>query len=129
MFRLLVVEDQIAFYEDYLMRFFGRLLPMEKISVTHVPTIKAALVALLEPWDVILMDYQMGSLARFLGDPVRNGADLTSFCRAVEQQRQYPASRIVGTSSTEVGNRFIRAKGADCSFLKLHVEDLKVAFP
>jgi len=125
MFRLLVVEDQADFYEDYLLRIFEKLLPMEKISVVHVPTLDAALTALREPWDVILMDYSMGPGTDFLGDPVRDGADLTAFRRAVEEtQEDIPKSFILGTSSNQVGNRLMLERGADNAVLKLQVPEM-----
>jgi len=124
MFRLLVVEDQVEFYEDYLLRLFGKLLPMEKISVVHVPTLDAAIVALQEPWDFILMDYSLGPKTDFLGDPVRDGADLVAFRRAVEESRSMPKAFILGVSSNQVGNKLMQDRGADNTVLKLAVPQM-----
>ncbi len=124
MFRLLVVEDQADFYQDYLLRVFENLLPMEKISVVHVPTLAAALVALQEQWDFILMDYSMGAKTDFLGDPVRDGGDLVAFRRAIELDRGLPGSWILGTSSNQVGNTLMLGRGADDAVLKLEVPQM-----
>ena len=125
MFRLLVVEDQADFYQDYLLRVFEKLLPMEKISVVHVPTLDAALVALQERWDFILMDYSMGAKTDFLGDPVRDGGDLVAFCRAIEKARGWhPGAFILGTSSNQVGNNLMRNRGASRTVLKLEVPQM-----
>lgn len=124
MFRLLVVEDQAEFYQDYLLRIFEKMLPMETISVVHVPTLDAALVALVGEWDMILMDYSMGSKTEFMGDPVRDGADLVRFRRAVEQQAAAPPAFILGTSSNQVGNRLMQEVGANNTVLKLQVPEM-----
>jgi len=128
MFRLLVVEDQVDFYQDYLLRIFGKLLPMESISVVHVPTLDAALVALQERWDFILMDYSLGAKTKFLGDPVRDGVDLIAFRRAIEEANDgcggIPVAFILGTSSNEVGNRLMRGKGANATVLKIQVPEM-----
>jgi len=124
MFRLLVVEDQAEFYQDYLLRIFENLLPMEKISVVHVPTLDAALVALKEPWDFVLMDYSLGAKTEFMGDPIRDGADLISFRRAVEQGQEVAKAFILGTSSNRVGNQLMQERGADNTVLKLEVPQM-----
>ena len=123
-FKLLVVEDQANFYQDYLLRIFENLLPMETISVVHVPTLDAALVALLEPWDMVLMDYGMGAKTEFMGDPVRDGADLVAFRREVEHKQGLPRTFILGTSSNQVGNRLMLERGADNTVLKLQVPQM-----
>jgi CheY-like chemotaxis protein len=124
MFRLLIVEDQVDFYEDYLLRLFGKLLPLEKISITHAPTLDAALAALQEPWDAVLMDYSLGPKTEFLGESVRDGADLVRFRRAIEEKTGQPKAYIMGMSSNNVGNRLIQERGADTSLLKLQVPEM-----
>lgn len=125
MFRLLVVEDNAALYQDYFLRLFEDLLPMEKISMVHVPTLRAACQALLEPWDFVLMDYAMGPKCDFTVDvTVRDGADLTRFRRAVEEEQEVPKAFILGTSSNQVGNRLIQENGADNTLLKLEVVEM-----
>jgi CheY-like chemotaxis protein len=124
MFRLLIVEDQVDFYEGYLLRLFGKLLPLEKISIVHAPTLDAAIAALQEPWDAVLMDYSLGPKTEFLGEPVRDGADLVRFRRAVEEKTGQPQAFIVGMSSNGVGNRLIQERGADAAMLKLHVPEM-----
>jgi CheY-like chemotaxis protein len=124
MFRLLVVEDQADFYQDYLLRIFENMLPMETISVVHVPSLDAALAALSDPWDMILMDYSMGPKTEFMGDAVKDGADLISFRRAIEQTQGVPKAFILGTSSNQVGNRLMQERGADNTVLKLQVPQM-----
>lgn len=124
MFRLLVVEDQAEFYQDYLLRIFEKMLPMETISVVHVPTLDAALVALVLEWDMILMDYSLGAKTEFLGDPIRDGADLVAFRRAVEAQNGMPTAFILGTSSNQVGNRLMQERGASNTVLKIQVPEM-----
>ena len=94
---------------------------MEAISVVHVPTLDAALVALQEQWDFVLMDYSLGTRTDFLGDPVRDGGDLVSFRRAVEQTRDVPKAYILGTSSNQISNQLMEKRGADAAVLKLEV--------
>lgn len=124
MFRLLVVEDQAEFYQDYLLRIFEKMLPMETISVVHVPTLDAALVALVLEWDMILMDYSMGAKTEFLGDPIRDGADLVAFRRAVEEKNGVPVAFILGTSSNQVGNHLMQERGASNTVLKIQVPEM-----
>ena len=124
MFRLLIVEDQVDFYEDYLLRVFAKLLPLEKISIVHAPTLDAAITALQEPWDAILMDYSLGPKTEFLGEPVRDGADLVRFRRTIEAQTKQPGAFILGMSSNSVGNKLIQERGADTTLLKLHVPEM-----
>jgi len=124
MFRILVVEDQEDFYKDYLLRIFEKLLPMEKVNITHVPTLGAALAALLEPWNMVLMDYTLGSKVEFLGDTVRDGADLVRFRRAVEAENALSPAYILGTSGNDVANRLLMGVGANDACLKLNVEDM-----
>ncbi len=124
MFRLLVVEDQADFYQDYLLRVLGNLLPMEKISIVHVPTLDAALVALQEQWDFILMDYGLGAKTNFLGDPVRDGADLVAFRRAIEKTQKGDGAFILGMSSNRIGNQLMQERGANDSVLKLEVPQM-----
>lgn len=125
MYRLLVVEDQTEFYQDYLLRIFERTLPMETISIVHVPTLNAALMALLEPsWDMILMDYNLGPKAEFLGDPVRDGADLIAFRRAAERTQPLPKAYILGIGGNQVGNQLMLAKGANHVVLKIRISEM-----
>ena len=124
MLRVLVVEDHIKFYQNYMLRFFGKLLPMEKISLVHVPTLNAALVALLEPWDMIFMDYSLGAKTEFLGDPVLDGADLVSFRRSVEETKDTPHAFILGTASNSIGNLHMLDRGADHALLKNKVPEM-----
>lgn len=124
MFRLLVVEDQVDFYQDYLLRLFSRLLPMEKVSVTHAPNLEAALVALRDPWNAVLMDYSLGTRTEFLGDPVRDGSDLVRFRRAIEALTGQPKAYILGMASSKVSNKRLQETGADTSLLKLQVVDM-----
>ena len=125
MFRLLVVEDNADLYQDYFLRLFENLLPMEEISLVHVPTLRAACQAMLEPWDFILMDYALGPKCDFREDiMVRDGADLTRFRRAVESDHDVAKAFILGTSSNQVGNRLIQEGGADNTLLKLQVVEM-----
>ena len=122
MFRLLVVVDDGDYYQDYLLRIFEKLLPMEEISITHISTIAGALGALQEAWEMILMDYSLGPKADFLGDVVRDGKDLIAFRRAIERREGTGTATIVGISSNRVGNDLLREQGANCFFSKLSVE-------
>ncbi len=125
MFRLLVVEDNVDLYQDYFLRLFENLLPMEEISLVHVPTLRAACQALLEPWDFILMDYALGPKCDFIDDiTVRDGADLARFRRSVEEKQEVAKAFILGTSSNQVGNRRIQESGADNTLLKLQVVEM-----
>ncbi len=121
MFRLLVVEDQVDFYNDYLLRIFEKLLPMEKIFVAHSPTLNSALEALQEPWNMILMDYNMGAAVTLLDSPIRDGADLVRFRRGIEAQMPRRLAFILSTSSNRVGNQLMAEQGADAQVLKIQV--------
>ena len=124
MFRLLVVEDQIEFYRDYMLRIFEKSLPMKAISITHSPTLNAALEALREPWDMILMDYSMGPRIQFIGDPVQDGADLTRFRRAIEQDSKLGKSFILGIHSNQVGNLRMQERGTNSTVQKIQVLEM-----
>lgn len=132
MLKILVVEDDLSYYEDYLLRLLGNLLPMEKLEFTHTTSIAGALEKMShELWDVILMDYAMGPAIKVEETKVviRDGKDLVAFRRSVETApsgtapgEKMPASFIIGTSSNQVGNRLMVEAGANTSSLKNDVQ-------
>jgi hypothetical protein len=125
MFRLLIIEDQDDFFENYLLRLFGLLLPMEGIAFERAATLPEAGQRLLENrWDLILMDYTIGPRVEFLGDLLRNGADLTRLRRGVEVERHWNRAFVAGTASSGVGNRAIFEAGAQKIYLKSEVEKM-----
>ena len=135
MLRLLIIEDLDEIYQ-YYERILTNLLPKEQIEITRAATILDALELIRDPWDVILMDYALGETASIEGSPIRNGADLVKVRRAVENQlaagvgdpstgaTQYPASFIIGTSSSTVTNEYLVKEGADTSMLKSAVPEM-----
>lgn len=134
MFKVLVVEDDEVFYQDYLLRLFAKSLPMEQLQFTHVPNIERALEKMIELWDVILMDYALGSAFKVeqTGSIFRDGKDLITLRRQLESSRPpdsadgetMPASFIIGTSSNQVGNRLMVEAGANVSLLKIQVVEM-----
>lgn len=124
MFKLLVVEDKIDFYEGYLLRIFETLLPMEKISVTHVPTLGAATAVLLEPWDAMLVDFSLGARVKFDDETIRDGGDLIAYRRGAEKDQRVPKTLILGMSSNQAGNRAMKDRGADGTVLKIQVPEM-----
>ena len=121
--RVLVVEDNVDFYNNYLSRLFAHLLPMNKIEMVHASTLTEALDKIDEKWDVILMDYSLDKPVELDGHKIKDGVDLVSIRRAVEGS-DGPASFIIGISSNQVGNRLMVGAGADTSFLKLYVVEM-----
>ncbi len=125
--RVLVVEDNEELYQ-YFLRLFENLLDMEKFEFTHVSTIQGALDALSEEWDVVLMDYELGEAGEANGTQVRNGADLITYRRALEEMaaqegsgHSLPKCQVIGTSSSRVSNNTLEKAGADLAYLKLEV--------
>ena len=70
------------------------------------------------------MDYSLGSSAYFLGDPIRDGGDLTALRRAFEAQKGGKKAYILGTSSNQVGNELMVMRGADSGLLKLKLPEM-----
>ena len=122
--RILIVEDNVDLYNDYIIRIFGNLLPMDRLEIQHASKIEEAITNLAQPWDVILMDYNIGKPhSSPEGAKVRNGGDLVELVRSMEQGTNRH-SFIIGTANNQVGNREMVAKGADTSYLKLHVVEM-----
>lgn len=128
--RVLVIEDNEELYQ-YFLRLFENLLDMTAFEFTHVSTIQGALDILEEEWDVVLMDYEMGVAGEANGTQVRNGADLITYRRALEDMasqegadQNCPKSHIIGTSSSRVCNMSLVKAGADAAYLKLEVPDI-----
>ncbi len=129
--RVLIVEDNEEIYH-YFMRIFEHKLDTAQFEFVCASTIQAALEVLPEQWDVILMDYAMGEAAKLDEMSFRNGADLVSYRRTLEEMatqkgtnpRECPACRIVGTSSNTVCNDLINKAGANGSYLKLNVPEI-----
>jgi len=121
--RVLIVEDNVDIYDDYLFRIFNNLLPMDRIEVEHSATLSEAVSKIQEDWDVILMDYALGKAINHEGHKIKDGADLVEMRRIIEE-KSGNQSFIIGMSSHEVGNRLMIYKGADSSYLKLHVTEM-----
>ncbi len=133
MFRVLVIEDQTEFYQNYLLRIFSTVLPMDRIQFTHVVNIAGGLENLGEAWDVILMDFALGAAytVNETNSVFRDGSDLVRLRRRLEADINkggegdvLPPSFIIGISSHQVGNRAIVDAGADASLLKIHVTEM-----
>ena len=122
--KLLIVEDNDAFYEDYFLRLASRLLPMEKVELTRVSSVSAALQAIPEAWDFILMDYRLGPPAEVGEEKVRNGGDLVRYRRRLEEGPRIAPTAIIGMSSDGIGNQIMMEMGATASFSKLDVEPM-----
>lgn len=128
--KVLVVEDNVEFYEGYLLRIFSRLLPEDKVEITHAESIEAAAPLLALPWDAILMDHGFSDSVRVPpdgpeGSPVlRDGVALVKHRRALEAQTGLPAAFIIGIASNQVGNRLMVEAGANTALLKLHVPEM-----
>jgi hypothetical protein len=134
MHRILVVESENEFYQEYLLRHFGSILPMEDLEFVQAPNITAALERLPEVWDCILMSSPLGSPVRVpeTGSIFRDGGDLIAFRRELEKEpapghlygEAIPASFIMGIASNQVANRGMVEAGADTSLLKIHVQQM-----
>ncbi len=131
--RVLVVEDNEELYQ-YFLRLFENLLDMEKFEFTHVSTIQGALDALDDEWDIILMDYELGVAGEANGTQVRNGADLITYRRTLEEMatqvgvdQSCPKCQIVGTSSSRITNNILMKAGADLVYLKIEVPHIAEA--
>jgi len=122
--RVLIVEDNVDLYNDYMLRILSNVLPMDKIHLEHAIDLLGAAEKLTEKWDVILMDYSLGkSAVSFYDDKIKDGADLVALRRAIEENKE-ESSFIIGTSSNQVGNRLMVERGADTSYLKLHILEI-----
>lgn len=127
--KILVVEDNMEFCSDYLLRIFSNLLPMEQLELTHTVDIESTVESLQEPWDVVLMDYVLPGPVRVppedpAGLLIKDGASLTRLRRQLEQAKKLKPAFIIGTSSHQVGNRCLMEAGANISYLKLQVPEM-----
>jgi CheY-like chemotaxis protein len=130
MYRVLVVEDNTEFYEQELLRFFDKLLPMDKLEIVRAGGLEEALTMVAEPWDMVLVDYFLGAAALGLPTPdgeeskrVKHGADFVEVRRRVEAEGSQRAT-IVGISNVTIGNALIVKAGADCSHNKGLLEEI-----
>lgn len=131
--RILVVEDNVPFYEDYFLRILGNLVPMDKIEFEHAETLEKGILNLCLPWDMIILDHGFPENTRFpVDDPngklVKDGADLAEIRRYLEAdpKNELKPATIMAISSTLVGNRAIVAKAGNptIAFLKLQVPEM-----
>lgn len=131
--RILVVEDNEEFYHSYLLRFFAKLLPVDKLQFVHTPRVAAALELLKEPWSIILMDYALSDSVKVEVEGqgttmIKDGRDLIKIRRRQEQTGEgLPTSLIIGMASSQIGNQILRQAGAQKSFLKLQVPEMAAA--
>ncbi len=124
--KILIVEDTDDIY-DYYMRFFNGLLPLDGVAIVRVSTLKAASETILEEWDVILMDYQMGEsyTVTNIGSADITPVHLQSGAQLIEFHKKYAKGEdafIIGTSPSKVLNERLVKAGANTSQLKNHVE-------
>lgn len=131
--KILVVEDNVAFYKDYFLRILGNLVPVEEIEhpFFHVDSLEKGLLNLHLPWDMIVLDHSFPENAKFpVEDPngriVKDGADLAEIRRTLEAdpKNNLRPAYIMAISSTQVGNRAIMAKGGNVAYLKLQVPEM-----
>jgi len=126
MFRILLLEDVPEIFE-YFLRFFENLLPMDQIELTHAETLEEAASHLGSPWDIILVDYQMGAPYRLEGlkSALRSGADFLLWRRIFESTQYRPSpAYVIATSSSGAANQLLKARGANAMYLKLQVEEI-----
>jgi hypothetical protein len=98
---------------------------MERLEIVHAPTIENALEYIAAPWDVILMDYALDKPVEYMDHKIRDGCDLVMVRRIYEDGHSEDGRAfIIGTCSNQVGNRLMVERGADTSFLKLHVTEI-----
>jgi len=119
-FRVLVVEDMQVLY-DLMLQTFEKSFSMEKFEFTNVKSIPAALDALEQDWDAILMDYYLGvPFGERQGLSFEHGADLITYRRTLEKDDpQKKKAYIIGISGSELRNQEMVAAGAAAHFLKL----------
>jgi CheY-like chemotaxis protein len=130
--KVLVVEDNVALYQGYLLRILTALLPEGKVEFHHVSSIPEAARDLFGDWDIILMDYNLPGAAEVcIQNPppiqVRNGADLIACRRLAERAGTCPPALILGMTVSHAESRILTASGANESFLKLQVPDISKA--
>lgn len=125
MTRVLVVEDNVSFYCDYLLRLFGNLLPMDQLEFIHAATLEEAVMNLSLEWDVILLDFALpGTFRDQEGLLVKDGAGLVRLRRKFEAANQLKKSFVMGISSSGIGNLLMVEAGADTAYLKLKVPQM-----
>jgi CheY-like chemotaxis protein len=123
--RVLVVEDLELLYE-YLMNVFQNILPMEHFEFVNVQTTEAAVEALEEDWDAIIVDHHIGPGGPQVGEKrIRTGADLVTHRRQLEQsQPDKPGALLIAASANHVNNRYLLSAGADCAYVKKDAKDI-----
>lgn len=110
---VLVVEDMDVLYK-ILLKSFRQALPMEEFNFTHVGTKAAALDVLDQDWDVILMDYHLGTQETIRdGVEFRNGADLVAYRRKIEGIDPEKKAYIIGMAGLDKYNARLEIKGTD----------------
>ena len=115
--RVLVVEDMDILYK-ILYNNLQDGLPMEKFQFIRVSTMRQALEVLDEDWDVILMDYHLGTLeTKKDGVQFYTGADLVTYRRKFEAENpERKRAQIVGiTGPAEFCEKLAEA-GSDMGF-------------
>lgn len=125
--KVLVVEDNVEFYESYLLRLFSHLLPEGKVEITHAESVEAAAKMLVLPWDAILMDHGFSDSVRIPapdGPLFKDGVGLVKLRRAFEAETGATPAFIIGIASNQVGNRLMVEAGANTALLKLHVPEI-----
>ena len=115
--RVLVVEDMDVLYK-ILYKNLQASLPMEKFQFIRVSTMLQALEVLDEDWDVILMDYHLGT-QKTEKDGVQfyTGADLVTYRRKFEAENpdRQRAQIVAITGTAEFGAEITKA-GGDLAF-------------
>jgi len=104
-----------------MLQTFEKSFSMEKFEFTNVKSIPAALDALEQDWDAILMDYYLGvPFGERQGLSFEHGADLITYRRTLEKDDpQKKKAYIIGISGSELRNQEMVAAGAAAHFLKL----------
>ncbi len=117
--KVLVIEDMEISYK-VMLRGLEKPLLMGKFEFTNVKSIPAALDALEQDWDAILMDYYLGlQYGERQGSSFEHGADLIAYRRTLEKDDpEKKKAYIIGISGSDLRNQEMVDAGATTHFLK-----------
>ncbi len=102
-----------------LLKSLRKSLPMEEFNFTRVSTKATALDVLEQDWDVILMDYHLGTQETIRdGVEFLNGADLVAYRRRFEEANPERKAYIIGMAGLDKYNQLLEIEGVDVTCIR-----------
>lgn len=116
MIKILIVEDVPEIY-SYYTNIFSKALPeATEYEFVHAPSIETACAVLNEPWDAILLDYDLGEAFEYEGETIKNGAALSLAIKKRRGKSRNPL--LIGLTSARATGNLMRV---DVHYNKVNV--------